>query len=122
MKALSVILFFSATVVLLLHSFVPHEHHDSGNSFITNHNVPPNIIDQIALGFHLTQTDGQLEHFMLVEDTTENDLQFLAVISVVVFGINTSDFQPHQKVFSDQNTSFKSLNVSGFSYRGPPAS
>ena len=122
MKVFKVISFFAATLILLLHSFVPHEHDEYGYSSITNHTVPSNVIDQIALGFHISQTDGQLEHFMFDDDATENDSQLVAVISVVVFGVNTSDLQTYDIICYEQNTSFKSLNVAGFSHRGPPIS
>lgn len=115
------ITFALATLILVLHVLVPHEHHFSEGDTIGSGHSPESILGHIALGFHLSQADGQLEHFPAEVATPETgQQQLIAVISVALFGIRTADFQQPQRVYFAPNTAFKSLNVNGFSHRGPP--
>jgi hypothetical protein len=122
-KLIRTIAFLTATTILLLHALVPHDHHTSREvSFIEN-TRPADLFEQIALGFHLSQTDGHLEDFSVENESIDvSQQQLLAVLSVTVFGIRAADLEPTQLISTEQNTSFKSLNVAGFSHRGPPIS
>ena len=121
MKLIRTIAFLTATSILLLHALVPHDHHTSKEvSFIEN-SQPADLFEQIALGFHLSQTDGQLEDFSAENASIDLDQQqILAFVSVHFFGIRAADLEPVQVISTEQNTSFKSLKVAGFSHRGPP--
>lgn len=68
----SLFLLMIATIVLV-HSLVPHEHHDKSESeiCITNAQDESNdIFDWIALGLHMNQSEGHLEHFLKNQKTT----------------------------------------------------
>jgi hypothetical protein len=120
-KLIRTLALLTATTILLLHALVPHDHHTSKEISFIEKSQPTDLFEQIALGFHLSQTDGQLEDFSVENASVDVDQQqLMAVLSVTVFGIRAADLQPAQLIFPEQNTSFKSLNVSGFSHRGPP--
>jgi hypothetical protein len=120
-KFIRTIALLTATTVLLLHALIPHDHHTSKEISFLEKSQPSDLFEQIALGFHLSQTDGHLEDFSVENASIDVDQQqLLAVLSVTVFGIRAADLQPAQLISTEQNTSFKSLNVSGFSHRGPP--
>ena len=122
-KFIRTIALLTATTVLLLHALVPHDHHTSNEVSFIEKSQPADLFEQIALGFHLSQTDGHLEDFSVENASVDVDQQqLLAVLSVTVFGIRAADLQATQLISTEQNTSFKSLNVSGFSHRGPPIS
>lgn len=122
-KFIRTIALLTATTVLLLHALVPHDHHGSKEVSFIEKSQPADLFEQIALGFHLSQTDGHLEDFSVQNASIDVDQQqLLAVLSVTVLGIRAADLQPAQLISTEQNTSFKSLNVSGFSHRGPPIS
>lgn len=61
----SVFLLVIATIVLL-HTLVPHEHHDKAESEIcvTAQDESKGFLDWIALGLHINQNEGHLEHFL----------------------------------------------------------
>ena len=120
-KFIRTIALLTATTILLLHALVPHDHHTSKEISFLEKSQPADLFEQIALGFHLSQTDGQLEDFSVENASIDvEQQQLLAVLSVTVFGIRAADLQLAQLISTEQNTSFKSLNVSGFSHRGPP--
>jgi len=120
-KFIRTIAFLTATSILLLHAVVPHDHHSSKETSFFENTQPADLFEQIALGFHLSQADGQLEDFSVENSSIDLDQhQLLAVLSVTVFGICSSDLQAPPLISTEQNTSFKSLNVAGFSHRGPP--
>lgn len=120
-KFIRTIAFLSATTILLLHALVPHDHHTSKEISFIEKSQPADLFEQIALAFHLSQTDGQLEDFSVENSSVDIDQQqLIAVLSVTVFGIRAADLQSAQVISTEQNISFKSLNVSGFSHRGPP--
>ena len=116
MKTLRSFSLVTAFLVVLLHSLVPHNHHQGVGDTIVHHTNPENLIEQIALGFHVTQTDGQLEEFNSGDDIQIPDL-FAAVNQTSV------------QFFSEENSIFESVDVplickinqQSLNRRGPPA-
>lgn len=106
---------------MLLHSLVPHNHHQGVGDTIVHHTNPENLIEQIALGFHVTQTDGQLEEFNSGDDIQIPDL-FQAV--------DLTDFHALAVSFSELKSTVESVDVplnciilqQALNRRGPPTS
>lgn len=83
-----------ATIVLL-HTLVPHEHHDKSESEIcvTTQDESKGLLDWIALGLHINQSEGHLEHFLKDQKTT---LSFTVVamphsIKIISFAIQLKE-------------------------------
>lgn len=99
---------------------MPHSHHHGAGDTITHHTNPENLIEQIAFGFHVTQTDGQLEEF-----NTGDDIQIPDLFAAV----NQTSIQVVVQFFSEQNSIIESVDVplickinqQSLNRRGPPA-
>ncbi len=67
----SFFLLMIATIVLL-HSLMPHDHHDKTESEVCITEVQDGIFDWLALGLHMNQGEGHLEHFLKDKKATLN--------------------------------------------------
>ena len=65
MKCVRFIALFLATMVVILHSVVPHNHHCnlSPEEHAKEHQSADSLLDFIALGFHGDHGEGQWEDF-----------------------------------------------------------
>ncbi|MEP2026225.1 MAG: hypothetical protein ABJH98_03590 [Reichenbachiella sp.] len=79
MKLISKISILVAGAILLLHSVLPHEHHDELNSqqHLIAHETANSLMDLIKLAFHFNPGKNHLEEF---EPIKEYQSDFLAPI------------------------------------------
>lgn len=65
MRAVKITSMYLATIIVLLHSFVPHHHHSEliTEDHIEEHEEASSLVDFLALAFHFEQHDGQLEKY-----------------------------------------------------------
>lgn len=116
------ILFSLATAVLMLHSFVPHDHHESDLIYISDEEVPESILDFIALGFHISQADGHLEDYSSERfDFEVADHQLFDVLNSESFLLDinfSSSLILSNRI--DKDVFYRSLLIGEFSRRGPP--
>ncbi len=82
-------------MIVLLHTLVPHEHHDKLESEIrvTAQGESIGFLERIAFGLHVNQGEGHLEHFLKDQKTTLN-FDLLAIphsIKIISFAIQLKE-------------------------------
>ncbi len=120
----SIFLLVIATIVLL-HTLVPHEHHDKNESEIcvTPQDESKGLLDWIALGLHINQSEGHLEHFLKDQKTT---LSFDVVamphsIKIISFAIQLKEIaQVNSKQILRNNHPLTRQCLQSHGLRAPP--
>lgn len=121
MKRSGKIAMILAGVILLLHSFLPHNHHNeiSEEEHLEVHEEASSILDYILLAFHNNPGKNHLEEF---KSSQQYQLQFLLVTSVPSFDFALSpvleviESHPAYTYHFPRQTHYESLQ-----FRGPPA-
>ncbi|MEP5612863.1 MAG: hypothetical protein ABJP45_11465 [Cyclobacteriaceae bacterium] len=122
MKTTGKILMMVAGGILLMHSFLPHSHHDelSDTEHVEVHEEAESILDFFRLAFHVNQGENHLEDF---KNSQQYQAQFLVVTSIIdlAFGPVLIEEIPKSNsttYLSNFQTRFKHKDLS---FRGPPA-
>lgn len=112
---------FVAVAILLLHSFLPHSHHDelSEEEHIEVHEEAVTLLDFIRLAFHIDPGKNHLEDF---KNAQQYQAQFLLAETElkIEFQVILLEESPAYTTtyFSNFQTRFRHK---GLSFRGPPA-
>lgn len=115
---------YFAAVIILLHSFIAHSHHeDSKVSFqLEEVHQSNSIVDFIAIGFHVEHAEGQLTNF-----TASNHLQIDQKISFQHFTVvpviaELESDSVAKPLFDHSSNLIDQLNGRfNFVLRGPPS-
>lgn len=121
MKHMRALIFLVVTGVIALHAIIPHEHHQSESFSLSVPHESESILDQIALGFHLGQLDGELEDMVFgsdlsIDHTTLAVLDFFADYLSLNLAVNES--ATNQTYLWVEPIS--ELHYASLSQRGPP--
>ncbi|MGL1888106.1 MAG: hypothetical protein OCD76_16440 [Reichenbachiella sp.] len=123
MKTVKHIFLFLALSLLMLHSIMPHQHHDDNETVeeYQEHQEAQDLLDYLMLAFHISQGEEHLEEFQVSGSTVMlNHTVVVAVFELV--------YQP--KVVDESNTEYETnffvlttseSIVEGYSFRGPPS-
>lgn len=121
MKFTRSLIFLVVTGVIALHSLIPHDHHQSAPYEFSTHDNSNSLIDQIALGFHLSQIDGELEDMVFCASVTI-DHSTLAVLDLFSDKLNLN-LSVDESSTIQSNTwvePVSELHSTSLSQRGPP--
>lgn len=125
MQRIRIITVFSALLIVLLHSFIPHKHH-SEFSFTEHesvHQEASNIIDFLSLAFHVDHGEKHLEEFTVAgADVHSIDTEFqIPVAFDQSFISGTPVFNEKQVGFTSEPSVSNLLLTCEHSLRGPPS-
>ena len=85
-------------VIVLAHTLVPHEHYDKSESEICITDVQDDendILDWIALGLHVNQSKGHLEHFLKDKKIANFDIVAISYcINPISFNVQLKEIMP----------------------------
>lgn len=122
MKVAGKYLMIVAGAILLLHSFLPHSHHDelSDSEHTEVHEEAETILDFFRLAFHVNQGENHLENF---KNAQQYQAQFLLVASIIELEFGPVLIEEFPKL---NETAYLSTFQTRFrhkylSFRGPPA-
>lgn len=122
MKSTGKVLMMVAGGILLMHSFLPHSHHDelSDTEHTEVHEEAESILDFFRLAFHVNQGENHLEDF---KNSPQYQTQFLLVASIVDLEFGSVLIEEFPKLnstayLSNFQTRFR---YKGLNFRGPPA-
>ena len=121
MKRSGKIAMILAGVILLLHSFLPHHHHNeiSEAEHVEVHEEARTVIDYILLAFHNNPGENHLEEF---KNAQQYQLQLLLVASVPNFDFGSSVVLETLEKPSAYSYYFpQPIHYQNLQFRGPPA-
>ncbi|MEP1096306.1 MAG: hypothetical protein ABJG78_14415 [Cyclobacteriaceae bacterium] len=122
MKVVGKILMMVAGVILLMHSFLPHSHHDelSDSEHIEVHEEAETILDFFRLAFHVNQGENHLENF---KNAQQYQAQFLLIASIIEleFGPVLIEEAPKSNSTTYISNFQNRFRHKDLSFRGPPA-
>lgn len=116
---------FSALLIVLLHSFIPHKHHSDLSSFENEqiHAEATGILDYLSLAFHFDTGGEQLEEYTVADSDVDEGLQLMEFIPVAVVNFNpVLPIEEERVKFKNKHDDNQGrLAVQKNSLRGPPA-
>lgn len=120
MKLTANIGFFLATILLMLHSVLPHQHHDelSQEEHLAQNEEARTWLDYLKLAFHTDLGDSHLEEF-----ETQNYSQLVLFFSWDVITPICHEFRLLDKPLFAETTflALKSPHLISHGFRGPPS-
>lgn len=104
----------------MLHTFVPHNHHDTDQSQLQESHYPENFIDFLAHAFHHSHADGQLENYS--NERIEYSNQDVNSVALVPSDFNLALHvqAPTQFKLHELLSFIPEVYSDSYSYRGPP--
>lgn len=121
MKMSGKIAMILAGVILLLHSFLPHNHHNeiSEEEHLEVHEEASSVIDYILLAFHNNPGKNHLEEF---KNSQQYQLQFLLLANVPSFDFGSPLLLETQESHTTHTYHFlRQTQYHSLQFRGPPA-
>ena len=121
MKLIRNIAVLLAGAILMLHNFLPHQHHSelSEEEHITQHETAENLYDFLQLIFHMDQGEAHLERYQTT-DHTQLSFHFPQLEKTVVYLESTTS--GHTPSFDRPASEglFTRYLASQLRFRGPP--
>lgn len=127
MKLLAKIWITLSIGILLLHGFVPHQHHEvlTEIEHFRQHEEANSFFKKIILGFHINPGDGHLEEYNPSDTQLElpdwNPILFTPLLSAIFQNLLKEEpvHQKRETIYVSTNYSI-SFYLSSHSLRGPP--
>lgn len=122
MRMIRILSMYVATMIVLLHSFIPHQHHSDFKiqDHIEEHQTIDSFVDYLALAFHFEQHDGQLEKFDIGSETTADCSISASFVLSNPLLFNTDVCNVSEVYLQNENVRLDLL-LQGIELRGPPA-
>jgi hypothetical protein len=125
MRQVQFIVQFIAVLILLVHSIVPHHHHDELSEWEhqQEHLEASNILDYLALSLHFDHPDGQLEEFTTAQsDVTDIDhYDQISDAPVSISEITFPTTKEGKNHFYTYQADLGTFSISALTLRGPPS-
>lgn len=119
MKTMGKIGMLIAISLLMLHSFMPHQHHNqiSDEQHTLEHAAADSILDYILLAFHVSPGENHLEDF----EKTSSTFYFCANVEICEFQVIEHQEAPIQSAWVELDFIISHQFLSKqLSFRGPP--
>ena len=110
-----------AGLMLLAHSFMPHEHHEENalDEHIVEQESAESLLDFLKLAFHFNQGENHLEELEVPQNFQAIALPYSFLVEAIsfeplFFEVTTNGFSHHLSIFQNH------LLDHYLSFRGPP--